>query len=1516
MSFNYNNKNKGLYYPSFDHDACGVGMVANIHGKASNKIIEQGLTILDNLAHRGACGADPDTGDGGGILLSIPHEFFAKQLMASNVNIPDIGEYAVGMVFIPNNTKDKEVCKNLIEEIVKDENIELLSWREVPVKDEIIGYDAKSSMPLIMQVFVKKPSNINNEDDFEKKLYVLRRRIEISSSSIDLNSPDDFYFCSFSCRTIVYKGLLTPEQVKDFYPDLKDTLFKSWFGLVHSRFSTNTLGKWKLSHPYRYVAHNGEINTVRGNSNWMSSREKIITSDSFGEDVTKIVPILEQGDSDTASLDKVFELLTLSGRSLPHVMAMMVPQAWEGDNSISPELRAFYEYHSCLMEPWDGPALVAFTNGKQIGANLDRNGLRPFRYSVTNDGLIVMSSETGVLELDSEKIQTRGRLQPGKMMIVDPEQGRIIFDNEIKEDLAKLQPYQKWVTENLTRLENLPKTSTAETKDNIENVSQLQRSFGYTDEELRMLLVPMGQNGAEAIGSMGTDTPIAILSNKTQSVFSYFKQLFAQVSNPPLDAIREELVTSLEAPVGCEQELFKETDIHCRQLKLSSPILTNQELAQIKNLNNPGLKTATVSCLYSIENKNENLEETINKICERVSDAINEGNTLIILSDRGVSGEMAAIPSLLILAAVHHDLIRRGLRSKAGLIVESGEPREVMHFALLLGYGAAAINPYLAYATLGSMLDKGEINVKDLEYAVLNYKKAIHKGLLKIASKMGISTIQSYRGAQIFECIGFNDKLIEKYFCWTPSRIGGIGIEELELDMIERHSKGFSEERGPTLLDLDSGGQYQWRRDGEYHMYNPFAIAKLQESARIGSYSVYKEFAELIDKQDQQLSTLRGLLEFKEISTPLDISEVESADNIVKRFATGAISLGAISPEAHETLAIAMNKIGARSNTGEGGEDSRRFSLDEDGENRNSAIKQVASGRFGVTTNYLVNATDLQIKMAQGSKPGEGGQLPGHKVDDYIGWVRHTTPGVELISPPPHHDIYSIEDLAQLIHDLKNVNSNARIHVKLVAEAGVGTIAAGVSKGHGDVVLISGDSGGTGASPETSIKHAGLPWELGIAETQQVLVENDLRGRIVVQADGQLKTGRDVAIACLLGAEEFGFATAPLVTMGCIMLRKCHLNACSVGIATQDSELRKNFAGKPEYVINYFYFIAEHMREIMASLGFKTVNEMIGRVDKLDSRVAIDHWKAKGLDFSKLLYKPQRFDEVDTYCVSDQDHALDKALDNILIENAELAINTGEKVTISHQIKNSNRTVGAMLSGEVAKKYGEDGLKENTINVEFKGSAGQSFGAFLAKGITFNLEGDANDYIGKGMSGGRISVKPPKESKFIPEENIITGNVSLYGATGGEMYLRGMAGERFAVRNSGAMAVVEGVGDHGCEYMTGGIVVVLGSTGRNFAAGMSGGISYVYDPYGTFIDKCNGEMVKIGPLDISEDEIVLKNLIENHLEYTGSENANKILNNWEQSKESFIKVMPSAYALVLEQQGLALPKEMEKILNG
>ena len=1516
MSFNYNVKNKGLYYPSFDHDACGVGMVANIQGEASNKIIEQGLTILTNLAHRGACGADPDTGDGGGIILSLPHDFFVEQFSISNISIPDLGEYAVGMVFIPNNEKDINSCKNLIEEIIKDEGFELLLWREVPVKDDTIGYDAKSSMPLIIQVFVKKPVYITDEDDFEKKLYVLRRRIELTSISLDLDSPDDFYFCSFSCRTIVYKGLFTPEQVADFYPDLKNPLFKSWFGLVHSRFSTNTLGKWKLSHPYRYLAHNGEINTVRGNSNWMSSREKIITSNSFGEDVSKILPILEQGDSDTASLDKVFELLTLTGRSLPHVMAMMVPQAWEGDNAISPKLKAFYEYHSCLMEPWDGPALIAFTNGKQLGANLDRNGLRPFRYSVTTDGLIVMSSETGVLELDSEKIKTRGRLQPGKMMIVDPKQKRIIFDEEIKKELANLQPYKDWVDENLIRLGDLAKSPKVEVRDSIENLAELQRSFGYSDEELRMLLVPMGQNGSEAIGSMGTDTPIAILSNKTQSVFSYFKQLFAQVSNPPLDAIREELVTSLEAPVGCEQELFMETNLHCRQLKLSSPILTNEEFENIKNLNKPGLKTAIISCLYSIENRDRSLEVVIDNICEKVAVAINEGNTLIVLSDRGVTSSMAAIPSLLILAAVHHDLIRKGLRSKAGLIVESGEPREVMHFALLLGYGAAAINPYLAYATLDSMLNNGQISVKNLAYAVQNYKKAINKGLLKIASKMGISTIQSYRGAQIFECIGFNDQLIEKYFCWTPSRIGGIGIEELELDMLQRHSKGFTEERAPTLLDLDSGGQYQWRRDGEYHMYNPLSIAKLQESARTGSYSVYREFAELIDKQDQQLSTLRGLLEFKKTDNPLDIDEVESADNIVKRFATGAISLGAISPEAHETLAIAMNKIGARSNTGEGGEDPRRFILDKDGSNRNSAIKQIASGRFGVTANYLVNATDLQIKMAQGSKPGEGGQLPGHKVDEYIGSVRHTTPGVELISPPPHHDIYSIEDLAQLIHDLKNVNSNARIHVKLVAEAGVGTIAAGVSKGHGDVVLISGDSGGTGASPETSIKHAGLPWELGIAETQQVLVENDLRGRIVVQADGQLKTGRDVAIACLLGAEEFGFATGPLVTMGCIMLRKCHLNACSVGIATQDPELRKNFAGKPEQVISYFYFIAEHMREIMASLGFRTVNEMIGRVDKLDTRAAIDHWKAKGLDFSKLLYRPQRAEEVDNYCVMEQDHSLDLALDNVLIQDAESAINNRKIIRISHQIKNSNRTVGAMLSGEIAKKYGEEGLDRDTINIDFKGSAGQSFGAFLAKGITFNLEGDANDYIGKGMSGGIISVKPPKESKFIPEENIITGNVSLYGATGGELYLRGMAGERFAVRNSGAMAVVEGVGDHCCEYMTGGIVVVLGKTGRNFAAGMSGGISYVYDPDGSFIDKCNSEMVKVGPLEISEDEIVLKNLIENHFEYTGSENANRLLNNWERSKGLFVKVMPSAYALVLEQQGLALPKEMEKILNG
>jgi len=1516
VSFNYNIKNKGLYYPSFDHDACGVGMVANIYGKASNEIIQQGLTILDNLAHRGACGADPDTGDGGGILLSIPHDFFVKQLSVDNITIPAVGEYAVGMVFIPNNDKDISACKKQIQNIIEDENIEILGWRNVPVKDEIIGYDAKSSMPLIVQVFVKKPINLVSDDDFEKKLYVVRKRIEISSMKLNLNNYDDFYFCSFSCRTIVYKGLLTPEQVKDFYPDLGDPLFKSWFGLVHSRFSTNTLGKWKLSHPYRYVAHNGEINTVRGNSNWMSSREKIITAESFGEDVTKIVPILEQGDSDTASLDKVFELLALSGRSLPHVMAMMVPQAWESDNAISPELRAFYEYHSCLMEPWDGPALVAFTNGKQLGANLDRNGLRPFRYSVTSDGLIVMSSETGVLELDPKKIEIRGRLQPGKMMLIDPEQGRIIFDDEIKENLANLQPYKEWVDNNLTRLESLPEITLGNYRDSIENLSSLQRSFGYTDEELRMLLVPMVQNGTEAIGSMGTDTPIAILSNKTQSVFSYFKQLFAQVSNPPLDAIREELVTSLEAPVGCEQELFKETELHCQQLKLTSPILTNKELNQIKNIDKPGLKTATISCLFNTSSSKQNLAKTIDQICKEVVISINQGNTLIVLSDRDVSLQMAAIPSLLILAAVHHDLIRRGLRSKVGLIVESGEPREVMHFALLLGYGAAAINPYLAYATFDSMLIKGEITVKNLDYAIQNYKKAIHKGLLKIASKMGISTIQSYRGAQIFECIGFNDQLIEKYFCWTPSRIGGIGIKEIEQDTIERHVKAFSEHRTPSLLDLDSGGQYQWRRDGEYHMYNPISIAKLQESARTGSYPTYKEFAELIDKQDQQLATLRGLLEFIESKDPLDISEVESADKIVKRFATGAISLGAISPEAHETLAIAMNKIGARSNTGEGGEDSRRFTIDEDGSNRNSAIKQIASGRFGVTTNYLVNATDLQIKMAQGSKPGEGGQLPGDKVDEYIGGVRHTTPGVELISPPPHHDIYSIEDLAQLIHDLKNVNSNARIHVKLVAEAGVGTIAAGVSKGHGDVVLISGDSGGTGASPETSIKHAGLPWELGIAETQQVLVENNLRGRIVVQADGQLKTGRDVAIACLLGAEEFGFATGPLVTLGCIMLRKCHLNACSVGIATQDPELRKNFAGEAEHVINYFYFVAEHMREIMASLGFRTVNDMVGRVDKLDIRTAINHWKAKGLDFSKLLYRPKKADEVDTYCVSSQDHELEKALDNILIKDAEKALNDRQAVKINKTIKNSNRTVGAMLSGEVAKKYGEEGLPDDTITIDFKGSAGQSFGAFLAKGISFNLEGDANDYIGKGLSGGRISVKPPKETKFLPEQNIITGNVSLYGATGGEMYLRGMAGERFAVRNSGALAVVEGVGDHCCEYMTGGIVVVIGKTGRNFAAGMSGGIAYVFDPEGSFGEKCNSEMVQVGKFDINEDQIVLKNLIENHLKYTGSENAKRILSDWENNKTLFLKIMPIAYKNVLHKQGLALPREMERILNG
>ena len=1513
------NNDRGMYLSEFEHSACGVGIVADIHGRKSHGIVEIGLEALDNLAHRGALGADPKTGDGGGILLQMPHRFLRRQCEGTGISLPDAGEYGVGMVFLPQDLRERTSCENVVEQVVQAEGQRFLGWRDVPVDSRDIGTIARDSQPVIRQFFVGKGPQTEGPEAFERKLYVIRKVIENTANREDIEEIDTFYIPSLSSNRLVYKGLLIGTQLKGFYRDLLEPDMESAFVLVHSRFSTNTLGSWKLAHPYRYIAHNGEINTLRGNTNWMVARQAMIASELFGEDLQKLFPVLTPGASDTATLDNTVELLVMGGRSLPHVMMMLVPEAWNGDPYMSPELRAFYDYHSCLMEPWDGPALVAFTDGHQIGVTLDRNGLRPFRYTVTKDNLLVMASETGVLDIPAEKVLYKGRLRPGRMFLFDPVQKRIVEDEEIKSDLVAQKPYGQWLEAGLIRLEDLPEppVSSGSRRMDSDYLLKNQQVFGYTSEELRMITQPMAETGYEPDGAMGNDTPLAVLSDRPQLVFNYFKQLFAQVSNPPLDAIREGLVTSIEVTLGSEGNLLDETADQCRQLKLPHPVLTDEELERIRQIDANGIKAETLSALFDVDNGPRSLEKAVDRLCKDAIQAVQNGASILILSDRGVDPKRAPIPSLLATSAVHHHLIREGLRMKVGLMVESGEPRDVSHFALLIGYGAGAINPYLVYQILDDMeawrLFPEGINA---ETAKKNFINAINKGILKVASKMGISTVQSYRGAQIFEAVGLNQETVDRYFTWTPSRLGGLGVEVIEEEARQRHSRAYGGSRVAASLDLEGGGFYQWRRDGEYHVYNPETIARLQYATRTNSYDAYLRFANLVSDEDEKLCTLRGLMEFKTLEQPIPLEEVEPASEIVKRFATGAISLGAISREAHETLAIATNRIGARSNTGEGGEDHGRFTPDPNGDSRSSAIKQVASGRFGVTTQYLVNATDLQIKMAQGSKPGEGGRLPGHKVDDYIGWVRHTTPGVELISPPPHHDIYSIEDLVQLIHDLKNVNPQARVHVKLVAEVGVGTIAAGVSKGRADVVLISGDTGGTGASPESSIKHAGLPWELGLAETQQVLVENGLRGRIVVQADGGLKTGRDVAIACLLGAEEFGFATAALVTLGCIMLRKCHLNSCSVGIATQDPELRRQFSGKPEYVINYLFFIAEQMREIMSQLGFRTVDEMVGRVDKLDSRRVIEHWKAKGLDLGRLLYQPRAANGAATYCCEYQDHNLDSALDKKLIELAKDALDGNGTVSHRLAIRNSNRTVGAMLSGEVARRYGESGLPEDSIQFHFDGSAGQSFGAFLSEGVSLEIAGDANDYTGKGMSGGRIVVYPPDGSTFVPEENVITGNAVLYGATGGMAFFRGIAGERFAVRNSGAYTVVEGVGDHGCEYMTGGIVAVLGRTRRNFAAGMTGGIAYVLDTQGDFDTRCNRESVDLEPVSHPSDQMVLRKMIEWHLKYTDSTVAKEILDGWDETLPSFVKVMPLAYRKVLESQNRKQPKELELVLNG
>ncbi len=1508
---------QGLYDPQFEHAACGVGLVANVTGAKSHQVITQGLEVLINLGHRGASGADPETGDGAGVMMQLPHGFFSKECTRLGIELPQPGSYGVGMVFLPQDDRDRDACERMVERVVADEGLTFLGWREVPVSKDAIGTLAARVQPTIKQFFVAPRQPGEDRLPIELQLYLVRKQVEKAVNVADLGSGAEFYICSLSSNRVVYKGLIMARQLEHFYHDLRDESMVTSFAMVHSRFSTNTLGSWKLAHPYRFVIHNGEINTLRGNTNWMAAREARLSSELLGDEMEKLVPVIAPGQSDTATLDNVLELLLASGRSLPHAMMMMIPEAWAEHIPMQQAKKDFYEYHSCLMEPWDGPALVIGTDGTKVCAILDRNGLRPCRYLVTTDNLLVMASETGVLDIPDEKVKFKWRIQPGRMFMLDTEEGRIVNDEEIKAGLAGQQAYGEWLKSNRVTMDDLPEPSETLAPD-LDSLPQRQKAFGYTQEDIRIILEPMALTGAEPVGSMGNDTPIAVLSDQSPLLFSYFKQLFAQVSNPPLDAIREELVTSVETFIGPEGNLFDETPEHCHQLKLTEPVLTNSDLAKIRAIDRGRLKAKTLSTLFSPSNGPGALEEAMARLYDEASTAIRDGFTILVLSDRGVDSTHAPIPSLLATAGVHHHLVREGSRTKVGLVVESGEPREVAHFALLFGYGAGAVNAYLSFETLAHLAEQ-DLFPRRVDYAEAEaaFVHAVHKGVVKVMSKMGISTLQGYRGAQIFEAVGLSREFVDKYFTWTPSRIGGIGIEEIEQESRGRHQVAYDAFQVAANGDLKAGGSYQWREGAEFHMWNPDTIAKLQHAVRSDSATTYDEFAAAVDSANKDLCTIRGLLEFKKSSNPVPLDEVEPAGEIVKRFATGAASLGSISREAHESLAIAMNRIGARSNTGEGGEDSNRYVADDNGDSRRSAMKQVASGRFGVTANYLTNATDLQIKMAQGSKPGEGGQLPGHKVDEYIGGVRNSTPGVELISPPPHHDIYSIEDLAQLIHDLKNSNPQARVHVKLVAEAGVGTIAAGVSKGHGDVVLISGDTGGTGASPESSIKNAGLPWELGVAETQQVLVINDLRGRIVVQTDGQLKTGRDVAVACLLGAEEFGFATAPLIVMGCIMLRKCHLNTCSVGIATQDPVLRERFAGKPEHLISYFFFVADHLRAIMADLGFRTVDEMVGRVDMLDARNAIEHWKAKGLDFTDLLHRPNVPTEVATHHCRDQDHGLDQALDHTLVEMSRAALEDRTPVALEMPIRNANRAVGTMLSHEVAKRYGDEGLPADTIRLAFKGSAGQSFAAFLAKGISVRLEGDANDYFCKGLSGGEVTVVPPQKSTFTPEENIIVGNVALYGATGGKAFIRGIAGERFAVRNSGAEAVVEGVGDHGCEYMTRGTVVVLGPTGRNFAAGMSGGEAFVLDESREFAGLCNAGMVDLEPVEASEDEEALRRLLTEHLERTGSANARRVLNAWDTMLPMFVKVMPRDYKLVLvEERAARLGHEPAGVVDG
>ncbi|MEO6722667.1 MAG: glutamate synthase large subunit [Ferruginibacter sp.] len=1500
-------ENSGLYDPQFEHDACGIGFVANIKGNKSHQHISDALTILENMEHRGACGCETNTGDGAGILIQIPHEFFFDECVKVGVHLPAFGKYGVGVVFFPKEIKLREECRDIFNRAADKLGLEILTYRSVPVNTTDIGSTALSVEPVMEHVFVACPDHITNPLDFERKLFVLRKYASHVINNTVRKDAIGFYIASLSFKTVVYKGQLTSRQVRSYFPDLNNKRVVSAFGLVHSRFATNTFPSWKLAQPFRYIAHNGEINTLQGNLNWLKAGERGFASPFFNkEEMEMILPLITGVQSDSACLDNMIELLALTGRSLPHVMMMLIPEAWDEDEQMDPARKAFYEYYASMMEPWDGPASISFTDGKIIGATLDRNGLRPSRYCVTHDDRVIMASETGPLPIDPALIKENGRLQAGKMFVVDMEQGRIISDEELKSDICSQKPYGDWLNKYKIRLEELPEPRVMFTHLESDQIFKYQKAFGYTTEDLDEIIAPMALDGKEPIGSMGTDVPLAVLSDEPQHLTSYFKQLFAQVTNPPIDPIRERMVMSLATFVGNNGNLLEEDPLSCHTVALNHPVLSNHELEKIRSIDTGVFQAKTLQMYYRADGKPDSLKKGLARLCRYAVDAAEDGFEVLILTDRSIDSEHAPIPSLLAISAVHHHLIRKGLRGSVGLVVEAGDVWEVHHFACLIGFGATAINPYLALSSIRDMKLSGKLQTDyDVEQLKKNYTKAVNDGLLKVFSKMGISTLQSYQGAQIFEIIGLNKSVVDTYFTGAISRIEGLGLDEIAKESLAKHAFAFPKKQIPVDR-LPVGGIYQWKRKGEFHLFNPQTIHLLQYSTRLNDYATFKKYSKLVNEQGERACTLRSLFQFNYHRPSVSIDEVEPAEGIWKRFASGAMSFGSISHEAHSTIAIAMNRLGGKSNTGEGGEDEMRFQPLPNGDSMRSAIKQVASARFGVTSNYLTQADELQIKMAQGTKPGEGGQLPGHKVDDWIGRTRHATPGVGLISPPPHHDIYSIEDLAQLIFDLKNSNRAARINVKLVSKAGVGTIAAGVAKAKADVVLISGNDGGTGASPISSIKHAGLPWELGLAEAHQTLVKNKLRSRVVLQTDGQLKTGKDIAIAALLGAEEWGVATAALVTEGCIMMRKCHLNTCPVGVATQDPQLRERFTGDADHIVNLFKFLTDELREIMAQLGFRTVNEMVGQADCLEMREGINHWKYGKLDLSPILYKEPASIYTGLFNNEKQDHELENVLDWKLIAAAKPALEEGKKITASFDIKNTDRTTGTILSNEISKKYQSAGLPEEAIHFKFTGTAGQSFGAFNTKGVTLELEGDANDYFGKGLSGAKLIIYPSSKSTFVPEDNIIIGNVAFYGATSGEAYIRGKAGERFAVRNSGASAVVEGVGDHGCEYMTGGKVVILGDTGRNFAAGMSGGIAYVYDVKGTFYLHCNKEMVDLDPIaDADKDD--LYRMIDNHFRYTKSSVAKFVLDDFENQLKNFVKVFPKDYKKVLAKASV-IPK--------